>query len=407
MAGKWIKRFLIAGILAAVAGLFIWLLWPQPELVDAATAYTGHMESTVEEEGVNRIRDVYVVSAPVSGKVERSLRKVGDHVSAGSSSLTSIRPADPTMIDERTRLELTAAVEAAKAEEDNASAAVFQAERELKFADGELDRAKYLVGKKVQSLVALEKRQLDADGALEKLKSAKAVADSRTHNREMAEARLRSYASSPPVEIGADCCIAVSAPVSGTILKIPVENEQIVQAGTPLMEIGNPLEPEIAVDLLSTDAVNVKPGAMARISGWGGTQELKARVRRVDPAAFTKVSALGIEEQRVKIVLDIIDPPAQWTGLGHEYRVFVSIVIWQSDNALQIPLSALFRRGGDWAVFKIESGRAKAVKVDVGHMNAAQAEILSGLIDGNTVIVHPSDLITDGTKVDLRQPSAS
>jgi HlyD family secretion protein len=403
MAGKWIKRLFAIVFLAAVAGVFVWLLWPQPQLADVAVASTGHMELTVDEEGVNRIRDVYVVSAPVSGKVERSLRKVGDHVSAGNSKLTSIRPADPTMIDERTRLELTAAVEAAKADEDSASAAVLQAERELKFAEGELDRARYLAGRKVQSLVALERRQLDADGASEKLKSAKALLDAHVHTREMAEARLRSYVIAPAVNNEADCCITVNAPVNGTILKIPVENEQVVQAGTPLMEIGNPLQTEIAVDLLSTDAVNVRTGAMARISGWGGTQDIKARVRRIDPAAFTKVSALGIEEQRVKVVLDITDPPAQWTGLGHEYRVFVSIVVWQSDNALQVPLGALFRQGGKWAVFKVADGRAKTMIVEVGHMNASQAEILSGVAAGDKIIVHPSDLIADGTRIELRR----
>jgi HlyD family secretion protein len=406
MIGKWIKRAFALVFLAAVAGVFTWLLWLQPQLVDVAASVTGHMELTVDEEGVNRIRDVYVVSAPVSGKIERSLRRVGDHVSAGNSKLASIRPADPTMIDERTRLELTAAVEAARADEDSASTAVLQAERELKFAEGELDRAKYLAGKKVQSLVTLEKRQLDTDGASEKLKSTRAVFDARTHNREMAEARLRSYAIAPAVSTETDCCIAVNAPVNGTILKISVENEQVVQAGTPLMEIGNPLQTEIAVDLLSTDAVNVRPEAMARISGWGGTQDIKARVRRVDPAAFTKVSALGIEEQRVKVVLDITDPPAQWTGLGHEYRVFVSIVVWQSNNALQVPLGALFRQSGKWAVFKVLDGRAKTMLVEVGHMNASQAEVLDGLANGDRVIVHPSDLITDGTKIEVRQPTA-
>jgi HlyD family secretion protein len=407
MAGKWIKRAIALVLLVAIAGVFTWLLWPRPQLADVAAAVTGHMELTVDEEGVNRIRDVYVVSAPVSGKVERSLRKVGDHVSAGNSKLASIRPADPTMIDERTRLELTAAVEAAKADEDSASAAVLQAERELKFAEGELVRAKYLAGRKVQSLVALERRQLDADGASEKLRSTKAVFDARTHTREMAEARLRSYAVSSAVSSEVDCCITVNAPVNGTILKIPVENEQVVQAGTPLMEIGNPLQTEIAVDLLSTDAVNVRTGAMARISGWGGTRDIKARVKRIDPAAFTKVSALGIEEQRVEVVLDITDPPAQWTGLGHEYRVFVSIVVWQSDNALQVPLGALFRQDGKWAVFKVVNGRAKTVLIEVAHMNASQVEILSGLAGGDKVIIHPSDLIADGTRVEIRRLPAT
>jgi HlyD family secretion protein len=405
MTPKLIKRLLTAGFLTALTGLFAWLLWPQPQLVDVAAVSIGRMDLTVDEEGVNRIRDVYVVSAPVSGKVERSLLKVGDYVTAATSKVASIRPADPAILDERLRLELAAALEAAKAEEESAAAAVRQVESEVKFAESELDRTKFLVGKRVQALVTLERRQLEANSASDKLKSARAALDARSHNREMAEARLRNFGSAPPADAGADCCITVTAPVNGTVLKIQVENEQVVQAGTPLIEVGNPMNTEIAVDLLSTDAVNVRPGAPAKISGWGGSQTIKARVRRIDPSAFTKVSALGIEEQRVKVLLGITDPPPDWAGLGHEYRVFASIVVWGSDNVLQAPISALFRQEGNWAAFKIVDGHAKAVLVDVGHMNDSQAEILRGLANGDKVIVHPGDLITDGTKIEARQLS--
>jgi HlyD family secretion protein len=176
----------------------------------------------------------------------------------------------------------------------------------------------------------------------------------------------------------------------------------VIQAGTPLVEIGNPFDTEISVDLLSTDAIQVKPGASAVISGWGGTDDLKARVKRVEPAAFTKISALGIEEQRVKAILEITDPPAKWTGLGHEYRVFVHIAIWQSENALQIPLSALFRWEGNWAVFRVEGGLAKLTRITAGQINSSHVQVLSGLNAGETVIVHPSDLIADGVQIERR-----
>jgi HlyD family secretion protein len=402
MAAKWIKRILMTVALAGIAGGFIWLMWPQPIQVDVAKAVLGRMQLTVDEEGISRIREVYTVSAPVEGKVARSPREVGDHVVAGATPVAAIRSADPTMLDARTRVELAAAVEAAKADRDFASAAVLQAEKELRFAEAELERASYLVGKKVMAVNALEKRQLDADSAQQRLVSARAQLDVRLHNLEIAEAKLLGPATPAGAEPKEDCCMYVTSPVNGIVLKIPVENEQIVQAGTPLVEIGNPLDTEISVDLLSTDAIQVKPGAPALIIGWGGPYELGARVKRVDPAAFTKVSALGIEEQRVKAILEITDPPAKWTGLGHQYRVFVNIVIWQSENALQIPLSALFRWEGSWAVFRVAGGFAKLTKITAGQMNSRDVQVLSGLNAGETVVVHPSDLVSDGARVEIR-----
>lgn len=402
MAAKWIKRILLLAALAGMAGGFTWLMWPQPIQVDVAKAVLGHMRLTVDEEGINRIRKVYIVSAPVAGKVERSQREVGDHVVAGVTTVAAIRSADPTMLDERTRLELVAAVEAAKADKDFASAAVLQAEKEFRFTEAELERTRYLVGKKVMALNALEKHQLDAASAQQRLESARAQLDVRLHNLEIAEARLLRPATRGEAVPPEDCCISLTSPVNGIILQIPVENEQIVQPGTPLVEIGNPFDTEISVDLLSTDAIQVKPGALAFVGGWGGPNELKARVKRVDPAAFTKISALGIEEQRVKAILEITDLPAKWTGLGHQYRVFVRINVWQSENAIHIPLSALFRWEGNWAVFKVVGGLAKLTKITVGQMNSSDVQVLSGLSAGETVIVHPSDLVADGVRVEIR-----
>lgn len=402
MAAKWIKRILMMAALAGIVGAFIWLMWPQPIQVDAAKAVLGRMQLTVDEEGISRIREVYTVSAPVAGKVARSPREVGDHVVAGVTTVAAIRSADPTMLDARTRVELAAAVEAAKAERDFASTAVLQAEKEFRFAEAELERTSYLVGKKVMALNALEKRQLDADSAQQQLKSARAQLDVRLHNLEIAEARLLEPASRSKAEPSDDCCISLTSPVNGIILRIPVKNEQVIQAGTPLVEIGNPFDTEISVDLLSTDAIQVKPGAPAVVSGWGGPDELKARVKRVDPAAFTKISALGIEEQRVKAILELTDPPAKWTGLGHEYRVFVHITIWQSENALKVPLSALFRWEGNWAVFKVEGGLAKLTKITTGQINSSDVQVLSGLSAGEAVVVHPSDLVADGVQIEMR-----
>lgn len=406
MAAKWIKRILMLAAVASIAALFVWLMWPQPVSVDVAKVVVGHMEIAIEEEGVNRIREVYTVSTPVAGKVERSLREVGDHVIAGVTPVAAIRPVDPAMLDARTRQELVHAVEAAKADKDFATSTLLQAGKELQYFETELKRARTLVDRKVMAPSAMERHQLDTDSARQRLESAKALLDVRLHNLEMAEARLLGPAKSLEPGAQKDCCVTVTAPVNGTILNIPVENEQVVQAGTPLLEIGNPLDTEIAVDLLSSDAINVKLGATARISGWGGSIELKARVTRVNPAAFTKVSALGIDEQRVKAILEIVDPPSQWTGLGHQYRILAHILTWQSDNALQIPLSAVFRKRGEWAAFKVVDGKAKLTKIETGQMNSTHVQVLNGLTEGQTVIVHPSDLIEDGVRVEIRAEAA-
>ena len=402
MAAKWIKRILMLAAVTAIMVLFVWLMLPQPISVDVAKAMVGHMEVSVEEEGVNRIREIYTVSAPVAGKVERSLREIGDHVVAGVTPVAAIRPVDPTMLDARTRQELVHAIEAAKADKDFASATLLQVEKELQYYDTELKRARILVDKKIMAPSAMERHQLDTDSARQRLKSAKAQLNVRLHNLEMAEARLIRPVNATEPRTQKDCCITVTAPVNGTILNIPVENEQVVQAGTHLVEIGNPLETEIAVDLLSSDAINVKLGATARISGWGGPTELKARVTRINPAAFTKISALGIDEQRVTAILEIVNPPSQWIGLGHQYRILAHILTWQSENALQIPLGAVFRKDNDWAAFKVVDGRAKLTRIETGEMNSTHVHILDGLKEGETVIVHPSDLIEDGVKVEIR-----
>ena len=200
------------------------------------------------------------------------------------------------------------------------------------------------------------------------------------------------------------CCFTVYAPVSGTILRVFQESEAVVTAGAPLVEIGDPADLEIVVDLLSTDAVKVSPGDGVLIEGWGG-EKLRGRVRRIEPFAFTKVSALGIEEQRVNVIVDFTDPPETWKRLGHGYRIIARIILWRGEDVLQVPLSALFRENGEWALFKAVDGRARLTPVSVGHMNSFNAEILSGVGAGDAIILHPSDRVRDGTRVIKRDIS--
>lgn len=402
VSGTLIKRALLAAFaLVTVAG-FVYALLPKPVLVDIAVIEHGPLEVTVDEEGETRIREVYVVSAPIGGEVMRSPREVGDAVVKDKTVVAEIQPGDPAFLDVRRRRELQAALAAAAANVSLAESKIRQAKSELRFAESDLKRAKPLAERGTISQRTLEKAALDVE--VRRAAVAQANADLELRKRELESARARLIGPAQPgiVEADGSCCVHVRAPISGRVLKIRRESEQVVKAGEPLLEIGDPHDLEIVVDLLSTDAVKVKAGAEARIDSWGGAHDLRARLRRIDPAGFTKVSALGIEEQRVNAVLDIIDPPDKWITLGHDFRVFVRIVVWKSENALRVPLGALFRKGRDWAVFKVDNGRARLTRVKIGHRNAEMAEIQGGLAAGDRVVLHPSDRVADAVRIALR-----
>lgn len=311
-----------------------------------------------------------------------------------------MQPTLPSFLDIRSREELQAAVAAADAAVKLAEAEVRRIEAALDFSRDELRRAQALVRTGAISSRALDKAQFDVDTNEAALASARAQLDVRRSEHAVAAARLidpsgGSEATNP------NCCIEVRSPVTGRILRIIQESEAVVLPGAPLLAIGDPLDLEVAADLLSTDAVQVKPGARVRIDGWGGPP-LRGRVTRVDPAGFVKVSALGIEEQRVSSVIDFVDPPEAWSALGHDFRVVVHVTTWSADNALTVPVGALFRSGEEWAVFTVRDGRVRTALVRIGHRTGRQAEVLSGLSAGDLVVLHPSDRIRDGVAVSAR-----
>jgi HlyD family secretion protein len=233
-----------------------------------------------------------------------------------------------------------------------------------------------------------------------------AEASLRLHRSELASARARLIQPGEEDAAGsAACCVLIRAPVDGVVLKVHAESAQVVAAGAPIAEIGDPGDMEVSVDLLSMDAVRVTSGAAARIEDWGGGEALEARVRRVEPSAFTKVSALGIEEQRVNVILDLLEPRTAWEALGHEFRVFVRIRIWRGEDVVRVPLAALFRRGDQWAVFKVMEGGAVTTSVSIDHRDTRFAEVTEGLSPGDVVILHPSDQIEDGAPVEARESS--
>jgi len=400
MASKWIKRLAGIAVLAAIIAATIYALLPQPVPVDLASIDRGRLEVTIDEEGIARIRDVFRVSAPVAGRVERLPVEVGDTVYRNTTTVARIHPVDPPFLDVRSRRELEAAVEAARAAVKLAQAQVVAAEAADRLAAADSERAERLAKLGTISARALEKAIADVDTAKAAVEQAKANLALRESELASAEARL---IEPDQLEGGSrdSCCMTLRAPVDGTVLTLLTESEQVVTAGAGLLEIGDPTNLEVIVHLLSSDAVNVTEGAAATLDEWGGPA-LAARVRRVDPAAYTKVSALGIEEQRVDAILDLVDPPETWKNLGHDFRVMVHITTWQGD-VIRIPLGALFRQGSDWAVFRVVDGRAVETRIAIGHRTDTIAEVTEGLAPGDTVVLHPSDQVVDGVKVVARE----
>jgi HlyD family secretion protein len=398
----WVKRILMALVVAAIVGGAVYALMPDPVGVDVATIGRGPIEVTVDEEGVARIRDVYRISAPVAGQLQRFPLEVGDRVEGGVTVVADIRPSAPAFLDVRSRRELEAAVSAAEAAVDLAVAEVSRAESQLRLAEGDLARAEHLSTSGTISARAMDKAVSDAETARAQLKQAQASLDLRRGELASAQARLIQPGQAGEAD-AVGCCIQLRAPVDGAVLAVHAESAQVVPAGALIAEIGDPDDLEIVVDVLSTDAVRIAPGAEARIEDWGGEEALPARVRTIEPSAFTKVSALGIEEQRVNVVLDPVDSGADWERLGHEFRVYARIRVWRGENVVRVPLAALFRRGEEWAVFRVVDGEAALTPVGIDHRDARFAEVTSGLSEGDVVILHPGDQVEDGASVDIRR----
>lgn len=386
-----LRRLVILCVLLVVAAALAWAFWPRPLAVELATVANRDISQTVEEEGKARIREIYTVSAPITGQTLRIDLHAGDSVAQGQT-LVSIRPAAPGLLDARLKRIAEAAAAAARAGVDLATAEVRQAEAQLAFLQTELARTEKLADQGTMSQSARDKARLEVDTAIAGLDSAKASLGVRQRELERAQAAL--------IETGASeghCCTEIRAPVSGQVLRVLAENEQVVQPGTPLLEIGNPSDLEITTDILSREAVEVRPGAAAVIDGWGGPP-LSAHVIRVEPSATTKVSTLGIEEQRVRVVLALDNTPPP-NDLGDGFRVVVRITVWEGKDVPAVPVAALFREGDDWAVYSVKDGRASVQTLSVGRRDNTNAEIISGLSTGERVVLHPSDQLQNGTRV--------
>ncbi|MDY6946217.1 MAG: HlyD family efflux transporter periplasmic adaptor subunit [Pseudomonadota bacterium] len=402
MAGSNVRRIIVwappAIILAAV---LVWLFLPKPVAVDVAEVRQGPLQVTISDEGEARVRDVFVVSAPVAGLMRRVQLEAGDHVTANQTVIAQLEPAVPMFLDERAVAEARAGVDAAGAATKFAQAQLHRAEAERDFATAELQRLRALASRQSISrndLDAAERRAKTTVAAV-----AEANASLRMRESEHAQARARLLNPAQASRAAKQCdCIQVYSPISGAVLRVLHESEGIMAAGAPILELGDPANLEIAVDLLSEDAVRVRAGQRVRVAGWGGHSSLAGVVRRVEPFAYTKVSALGIEEQRVNVLIDLTEPRERWRRLGHGYRVQPSIVVWETSDAVQVPQSALFRDGERWAVFVVQGDVARLRRVEVGQQNDMDVQIIGALAPAERIVLHPNDRITDGGRIVAR-----
>lgn len=395
------RRLVPAAALIVVIALLTWAFYPRPIEVDLADVAFRPLEIAVEEEGEARIREVFTVSATTAGKLQRISLHAGDSVTEGQTVVAAIGPASPVLLDSRSRAVAEAAAAAAQAATDFARAQLAQAEATLDFTTSEANRAVALIAKGAIS-------QRAHDNAIRERKTAQAAVDSALANLAVREKELDSaravLGSDTGTEVGR-CCVELLAPASGRVLRVLTESEQVVQPGTPLLEIGNPGNMEVTVELLSRDAVRVQEGAKATVTGWGGAP-IPAIVERVEPSAVTRISALGIDEQRVKVILSLTGPQAQWSQLGHGFRVIARITLWRQDAVLTIPVSALFRDGGNWAAYLVRDGRARVQPITLGERDESFAQVLDGVQPGDLVVLYPGPLVTDGASVAARATSA-
>ncbi len=432
------KRWLwIIALGAITIGAIVYGLQEQPVPVESAKVTVGPLRVTVEEEGKTRLRSRYIVSAPVSGFMSRLRLKAGDHVNSGDV-ITRLSPVSAPFLDPRSRDTSEARVGVAQASLDAAQARVRVAQSALEVAQSRvapleeqqrsaqvdldywkreqqreeglvksgdlpaqrLDKTRTEIAR-AESAVQVAKRTVESyrmqiDSAAAELEAAQAQL--RPLNAEIgaAKAQLRGTTARPGAESES---IPVTIPAGGRVIRVIQESEGVVQPGAPLIEIGDANAIEVEVEVLSQDAVQMGPGTRVLLTGWGGAGTLEARVRVIEPGGFTKVSALGVDEQRVRVIADITSPEKEWSRLGDGYRVEGSFILWEADTVLQVPSNVLFRYQNGWAVFAIEAGKARRKTVEVGHRNGLAAEILSGLKEGEMLVAHPDETVEDGKQV--------
>jgi HlyD family secretion protein len=396
---KRLWRWTLTVILLLAAGAVLVVVFrPQAVPVDVAEVTRGPMQVTVEDDGQTRIRERYTISAPLAGQLQRIVLDPGDPVTANETLLAVIDPTDPALLDVRARAEAEARVSTAEAALARAEVVLERADVAYNFAVRERQRATEAASSGAAGAGELDEATMLFETAQQDARSAEFARDIARFELEQARAALvRTQPNGATA--GEQAGFQIVAPVSGVVLRLFQESTAVVAAGTPLLEVGDPSDLEIVVDVLSTDAVRIEPGDEAVIERWGGGEPLRGAVRLVEPAAVTKISSLGVDEQRVNVIIDLLSPPDERASLGDAYRVEAAIVLWESPDALRVPAGALFHKDGQWRVFLLRDGRAVERPVEIGRRTGSTAQVLDGLEQGDIVVAYPSDRVRDGARV--------
>ncbi len=389
-----IKSLLIFTLAIAMSIVGYLALYPDPVEVETASVSFGSLRVTVQEDGKTRIREKYTVSAPVAGRVSRIELDPGDACTE-DTLLAVILPSDPAILDARARAEALARVQAAESAVQRAKSSGEQAKISLELNEAKFERAEKLLPSRAVSQTEYDVARAERLASVQAIETSRFDQEIAAYELDMAKAAVKQFdgedESVNPFE--------VHAPIRGRVLRVIQESSAVIGVGTPLIEIGDPGNLEIEIDVLSTDAVRIQPGSEVLIEHWGGGSPLSGYVRVVEPAAFTKISSLGVEEQRVNVIAEFNEPPDRIAALGDGYRVEAKILVSEINRALLVPNSALFRHQRQWHVLKIVNGYAVLQQVDVGLQNESHTEVLDGLVLGDRVIVYPSDSISPGTPV--------
>lgn len=393
---KWARWVVMGGAAAIVVAAVVLLLAPRPVEVQGGVVTRGPIAEAVADQGTARVREAYVVSAPVAGRLDRVNLHIGDPISGGRTVVARIRPASVNLLDPRARAQAEAAVSAARAALAAAEAQNEQFAVEARKAETDRGRMRALAERGFAATQAVDDAEARARTARAVLRAGEAQLGVRRSELAAARAALLG-----PGAAG-DEAVEVTAPASGYVTRVLQESERTVAVGAPLVEIGDQSGLEAAIEFLSQDAVRIREGMAAEIFDWGGPGVLPAVVRRVEPQGFTKVSALGVEEQRVLVLLQFAGRPEAWARLGPGYRLWGRVFLRRETNALKVPLGALVRADGGWALYRIEGGRARLTKVQAGAMTDREAEIRGGLAAGAQVVVFPSDRVKDGVRLKIR-----
>ncbi len=405
------RRLITILFVAGVVGAIVYGLMPTPVEVDMATIGQGSIRVTVDQDGKTRIREKYVVSAPLAGRLQRIELEPGDEVRAGETLLASIEPRDPELLDARSIAQAEARVKAADAAVQKMEPLLDEAQAAQEFAESELQRVRKARTKSPRSISASE-----IESKLLAYRTRTALLRTTKHNREIAnfeldQARAALIHSRPLADNDASESAEtnsngwnfhIHSPIDGRVLRVFQESTAVVGSGTSLLELGDPTDLEVEIDVLSRDAVKIVPGALVLLEHWGGEKTLQGRVRLVEPSAFTKISTLGVEEQRVNAIVDLVDPPQDRSALGDGFRVEARIIVSEATDVVKTPTSALFRVDDEWAVFRVVASVARQTVVKLGMQNGLEAEVVEGLSAGDHVVVHPGDDVAEGTTVKAR-----